>query len=132
MSFKRVRRRVLVVDDNTMAQTIFGHILRRSSYDVECVGNGVAAIDQASKSCFDIILMDLQMPGMDGFQTAKHIRALTAYVATPIIAVTANCSKDYRDLCREQGIQGFLAKPVQPLELVSTVAKFLEASHAIN
>ena len=132
MSFKRIRRRVLVVDDNTMAQTIFGHILRRSSYDVECVGNGVAAIDQASKSCFDIILMDLQMPGMDGFQTAKHIRALSAYVATPIIAVTANCSKDYRDLCRQQGIQGFLAKPVQPRELVSTVEKFLEAPQAIN
>ncbi len=132
MSFQRVRRRVLVVDDNTMAQTIFGHILRRAAYDVECVGNGLAAIDQASKFSFDVILMDLQMPGMDGFQTSKHIRALSAYVATPIIAVTANCSKDYRDLCREQGIQGFLAKPVQPLELVSTVAKFLEASHAIN
>lgn len=126
-NLKQVRGRVLVVDDNTMAQTIFGHILQRSSYAVECVGNGVAAIDQASRSRFDVILMDLQMPGMDGFQTAKHIRALPAYVQTPIIAVTANCSKDYRDLCREQGMQGFLAKPVQPRELVSTVEKFLTA-----
>jgi CheY-like chemotaxis protein/anti-sigma regulatory factor (Ser/Thr protein kinase) len=131
-NFKRIRGRILVVDDNTMAQTIFGHILRRASYDVECVGNGVAAIDQASKFTFDIILMDLQMPGMDGYQTSKHIRALPAYAATPIIAVTANCSKDYRDLCHEQGIQGFLAKPVQPRELVSTVEKFLEASPAIH
>jgi len=131
-NLKRLRGRVLVVDDNTMAQTIFGHILRRSSYDVECVGNGVAAIDQASQSRFDVILMDLQMPRMDGFQTAKHIRALPAYVKTPIIAVTANCSKDYRDLCREQGMQGFLAKPVQPRELVSTVEKFVELSQAIS
>jgi len=123
---------ILVVDDNTMAQTIFGHILRRSSYDVECAGNGVAAIDQASQSRFDVILMDLQMPRMDGFQTAKHIRALPAYVKTPIIAVTANCSKDYRDLCREQGMQGFLAKPVQPRELVSTVEKFVELSQALS
>jgi CheY-like chemotaxis protein len=132
MNLKKLKRRVLVVDDNTMAQTIFGHILRRSSFDVECVGNGVAAIEQASRSRFDIILMDLQMPGMDGFQTAQHIRALSAYVATPIIAVTANCSKDYRDLCRQQGMQGFLAKPVQPRELVSTVEKFLDASPALN
>lgn len=124
---KRVRGRVLVVDDNTMAQTIFGHILQRSSYDVECVGNGVAAIDQVSRSRFDVILMDLQMPGMDGFQTVKHIRALPAYVQTPIIAVTANCSKDYRDLCHQQGMQGFLAKPVQPKELVSMVEKFVTA-----
>jgi CheY-like chemotaxis protein len=131
-NLKKVRGRVLVVDDNTMAQTIFGHILRRSSYDVECVGNGVAAIDKASQSRFDVILMDLQMPRMDGFQTAKHIRAIPAYVATPIIAVTANCSKDYSDLCRESGMQGFLAKPVQPRELVSTVEKFLELSQALN
>jgi CheY-like chemotaxis protein len=125
-NLQRRRGRVLVVDDNTMAQTIFGHILQRSSYDVECVGNGVAAIDQASRSRFDVILMDLQMPGMDGFQTARHIRELPAYIETPIIAVTANCSKDYRDLCHQQGMQGFLAKPVQPKELVSTVDRFLE------
>ncbi len=131
-TLKRVKGRVLVVDDNTMAQTIFGHILRRSLYDVECVGNGAAAIDKVSQSRFDVILMDLQMPRMDGFQTAKHIRALPAYLATPIIAVTANCSKDYRDLCRETGMQGFLAKPVQPRELVSTVEKFLELSQALN
>jgi CheY-like chemotaxis protein len=131
-NIKRVKARVLVVDDNTMAQTIFGHILRRSSYDVECVGNGVAAIDKVCQSRFDIILMDLQMPRMDGFQTARHIRALPAYLATPIIAVTANCSKDYRELCRQTGMQGFLAKPVQPRELVSTVEKFLELSQALN
>jgi len=69
----------------------------------------------------------LQMPGIDGFQTARHIRALPAYVDTPIIAVTANCSKDYRNLCQQQGMQGFLAKPVQPKELVATVDRFLES-----
>jgi CheY-like chemotaxis protein len=124
-NLKRHRGRVLIVDDNTMAQTIFGHILQRSSYEVECVGNGVAAIDQASRFHFDAILMDLQMPRMDGFQTAKHIRELPAHAETPIIAITANCSKDYRDLCLKQGMQGFLAKPVQPRELVSMVEKFL-------
>jgi len=129
-SFKRVRGQVLVVDDDSVAQTIATHVLRRHAYDVECVCNGPAAIDKASRETFDLILMDLQMPGMDGFQTAKYIRTLPAYAKTPIIAVTANCSSDYRDKCFEMGMQGFLAKPVRSRELVQTVEKYLVAHEA--
>jgi CheY-like chemotaxis protein len=99
--------------------------LRRHDYEVECVCNGPAAIDKVSRSTFDLILMDLQMPGMDGFQTAKYIRAIPAYAETPIIAVTANCSSDYRDRCMQTGMQGFLAKPVQSRELVKAVERHL-------
>ena len=125
VDFKRTRGQVLVVDDDSVAQTIASHVLRRHSYEVECVCNGQAAIDKASHSTFDLILMDLQMPGMDGFQTAKHIRSIPAYAKTPIIAVTANCSSDYRDRCLSNGMQGFLSKPVQSRELVLTVERHL-------
>lgn len=125
VDIKRVRGRLLVVDDDSVAQTIATHVLRRHSYDVECVCNGAAAIDKASHSSFDLILMDLQMPGMDGFQTATHIRAIPDYAETPIIAVTANCSSDFRDRCFKIGMQGFLAKPVQSKELVQAVEKHL-------
>jgi CheY-like chemotaxis protein len=125
IDFKPARGRLLVVDDDSVAQTIATHVLRRHSYDVECVCNGLAAIDKASRSSFDLILMDLQMPGMDGFQTATRIRAIPAYAETPIIAVTANCSSDFRDRCFEIGMQGFLAKPVQSKELVQAVEKHL-------
>jgi len=124
-ALKRVRGQVLVVDDDSVAQTIASHVLRRHSFDVECVCNGAAAIDKASRSSYDLILMDLQMPGMDGFQTATYIRAIPAYATTPIIAVTANCSSDYRDRCMKTGMNGFLAKPVQSRELVQTVERFL-------
>jgi CheY-like chemotaxis protein/anti-sigma regulatory factor (Ser/Thr protein kinase) len=125
VDFKRVRGHLLVVDDDSVAQTIASHVLRRHSYDVECVCNGAAAIDKVSRSTFDLILMDLQMPGMDGFQTATYIRGMPDYAETPIIAVTANCSSDYRDRCIKTGMQGFLAKPVQSRELVQAVERHL-------
>jgi CheY-like chemotaxis protein/anti-sigma regulatory factor (Ser/Thr protein kinase) len=125
VDFKRVRGHLLVVDDDSVAQTIASHVLRRHAYEVECVCNGPAAIDKATRSSFDLILMDLQMPGMDGFQTASYIRAIPAHADTPIIAVTANCSSDYRDRCMKTGMQGFLAKPVQSRELVQAVERYL-------
>jgi len=125
LEIQSVRGYLLVVDDDSVAQTIASHVLRRRSYDVECVGNGAAAIDRVSHARFDLILMDLQMPGMDGFQTATYIRRIPAYAETPIIAVTANCSSDYRDRCLKTGMQGFLAKPVQSRELVQAVERHL-------
>jgi CheY-like chemotaxis protein len=123
---RKNRGRVLVVDDNNVAQTIASHALRRQSFEVQCAGDGLEALDVASKSQFDVILMDLQMPGWDGFQTAERIRALPGYGETPIIAVTANCSDENRARCAEVGMQDFLAKPVRTRELVQTVEKYLE------
>ena len=128
MELKPVRGRVLVVDDNSMAQMVASHALRRQSFEVQCAADGMHAVDAASQSHFDVILMDLQMPGIDGFETVERIRRLPGYGATPIIAVTANCSSDYRDRCANSGMQDFLAKPVRTRDLVQTVEKYLEAS----
>jgi CheY-like chemotaxis protein len=118
---------VLVVDDDVISRTIVSHVLSRRSLDVVCVNDGPAAIRAASASRYDLILMDLQMPGMDGFQTAHRLRELSGYRSTPVLAVTANCSSDYRDRCVQHGMQGFLSKPVQSSELVQTVEKYLAA-----
>ena len=120
----RPRRRILVVDDNSIAQTIASHALRRHSYEVHIAGDGETALEAAASSVFDLILLDLQMPGLDGFQTAERLRQMPEYVETPIVAVTANCSEDYRDRCREYGMQGFLAKPVRTKDLVQTVQQY--------
>jgi CheY-like chemotaxis protein/two-component sensor histidine kinase len=121
------RGRVLVVDDDEIARTIVRHILGRRALDVDCVADGPAAINAALRSQYDLILLDLQMPGMDGFQTAHRLRELANHRETPIVAVTANCSSDFRDRCARQGMQGFLSKPVQSSELVQTVEKYLAA-----
>jgi CheY-like chemotaxis protein len=121
------RGRVLVVDDNSIAQTIASHALRRQFFEVECAGNGRLAVEAASKTRFDVILMDLQMPGWDGFETAEQIRRLPGYRETPIIAVTANCSDDYRARTVRCGMQDFLPKPVRTRDLVQAVEKHLPA-----
>jgi len=123
---RKCRGRVLVIDDNSVAQTIASHALRRQSYEVECAGDGLEALNAASKSRFDVILMDLQMPGWDGFETAARIRELVDYRETPIIAVTANCSDENRARCASCGMQDFLAKPVRTRDLVQAVEKYLE------
>jgi CheY-like chemotaxis protein len=127
---KKSRGRVLVVDDNSIAQTIACHALRRQSFEVECAGDGRAALESASKTRFDVILMDLQMPGWDGFETVEQIRQLPGYRETPIIAVTANCSDDYRARSVRCGMQDFLAKPVRTRDLVQAVEKHLAEAAA--
>jgi CheY-like chemotaxis protein len=122
---KKSRGRVLVVDDNSIAQTIASHALRRQCFEVECAGNGREALEAASRTRFDVILMDLQMPGWDGFETTEQIRLLPGYRETPIIAVTANCSDDYRARTVRCGMQDFLAKPVRTRDLVQAVEKHL-------
>jgi len=122
------RGRILVVDDNSVAQTIASKVLVRNGYEVEIAGDGLAAVQKASGSKFDLILMDLQMPGMDGFETLKNLRSLPDYWDTPVLALTANCSSDYREMCLRHGMGGFLSKPVQSRELVQAVEKYLPPS----
>jgi two-component system, sensor histidine kinase len=129
---KKTRGRVLVIDDNRVAQTIASHALRRQSFEVQCVDDGFEAVDAASKSQFDVILIDLQMPGWDGFETAGHLRELPGYRETPIIAVTANCSDENRARCASCGMQDFLAKPVRTRDLVQIVEKYLEQEATVG
>jgi CheY-like chemotaxis protein len=127
---KKSRGRVLVIDDNRVAQTIASHALGRQSFEVQCAGDGFAAFETAKKSQFDVILIDLQMPGWDGFETAARIRELPGYRETPIIAVTANCSDENRARCASCGMQDFLAKPVRTRDLVQLVEKYVEQEAA--
>jgi CheY-like chemotaxis protein len=132
LEIKTSRGRILVIDDNNVAQTIASHALRRQSFEVQCAGDGLEALDAASKSQFDVILMDLKMPGWDGFETAGRIRKLPGYRETPIIAVTANCSDENRARCASCGMQDFLAKPVRTRDLVQTVGKYLEQEASVG
>jgi CheY-like chemotaxis protein/two-component sensor histidine kinase len=127
---QQLRGDILVVDDNLVAQTIASHVLRRHSFDVQCAGDGKAAFQAASRHQFNLILMDLQMPGWDGFETTEQIRTLPGYSDIPIIALTANSSSDFEVRCLDSGMQGFLAKPVRTKDLVAAVEQYLEKSSA--
>ena len=119
------RARILVVEDNTVAQTVIRQFLKRGRYDVVCADSGQAAIEACSAGHFDLILMDLQMPAMSGLEATAAIRQLPGYTNVPITALTANSSDEYRSLCKQAGMQGFMSKPVQPDELLGAVRRLL-------
>jgi len=117
---------VLVVEDNKVSQTVVSHVLRRHGIGVHCADSGAEALQAAAALKFDLILMDLQMPDLDGLETTALIRKLPEYENVPILALTANYSDVYREMAKECGLQAFLSKPVQGTELISTVNRFLK------
>ncbi|MCQ2005497.1 ATP-binding protein [Rhizobium sp. NRK18] len=107
------RHRVLLVEDNRVNQQVAMRFLDRLGQDVVIAANGAEAVSMATSSSFDIILMDMQMPVMDGIQATIEIRKGSGLNAeTPIVAMTANASDDDRQQCRQAGMQGFESKPI--------------------
>jgi CheY-like chemotaxis protein len=121
-----MNRRILVVEDNPVAQTITMQALRKCGFEADCASSGKEAVAAAGGVFYDLVLMDLQMPEMDGFQTTAAIRSLDAYRNVPIIALTANSSTDYRDLCVHQGFDGFLSKPIRSKDLIAAIERYLD------
>ena len=101
---------VLSVDDNRIMQDIHGDIFKHFSKKVSVAMSGQEAIDMIKRDRFDLILLDLHMPKMNGIDTAKAIRA--SGVNTPIIAVTGNDATEDRAACQAVGINGFVPKPI--------------------
>jgi CheY-like chemotaxis protein len=118
-------RNILVVDDDRVAQTVISHVLRRHCFRVTCASSGAEGLRLASMQKFDLILTDLQIPGMDGMETAVLLRGLPGYESAPILALTATDADQCRELCERCGMQGFLSKPVHPADLVAYVKRFL-------
>ncbi len=126
-NLRRGKPRILLVEDNKVSQMIVVHMLERNEFEADCADSGMAALKAASSYRYDLILMDLQMPGMDGFEATHRLRRLPGYESIPILALTANSSSEFYELCRKHGMQAFLSKPVQPQELIQTVQQYLVA-----
>ncbi len=121
--------RVLLVEDNETNQQIAVELLATVGIDVElaCAGNeAVDRLRDVAGDYYDLILMDLEMPGMDGHQATLALRQNPQLHHLPIIAMTAHAMADVRQRCMDEGMQDFLAKPVQPNALFTTLARWLE------
>ena len=117
--------RVLVVEDNLVNQRLIGRLLQKWGHDVTIVSSGEQAVDATAASAFDLVLMDVQMPGMDGFEATQAIRSREAATGAPhllIIAITAHAMKGDRERCLEAGMDGYVSKPVEAAELQRTIA----------
>ncbi len=117
--------RVLVVDDVPVNREIARLMLTIAGCEVVEADSGAAAVEAARCEVFDIILMDLQMPGMDGIAATREIRGLGGEAArTPIIAMTANVMQDQVQFCLASGMDGHLGKPFRQADLIDTVRRF--------
>lgn len=117
--------RVLMVDDNRISRQVVGRMLERASCDVTFAGSGHEGIELACAHSFDLILMDMQMPGMDGLSATRTIRSAPNCRNVPIVALTANTTNEDREACFDAGMQGFLAKPVHRDELLASIAALI-------
>lgn len=120
------RLRILLVEDNRVNQLVAMRFLDRLGQEVVVAGDGAEAVSIAKEQAFDVILMDMQMPVMDGIEATRRIIAEGGHcAATPIIAMTANASDDDRRRCIEAGMAGFESKPVTIERLRSVIQSIL-------
>jgi two-component system, sensor histidine kinase and response regulator len=128
---KTSQARILIAEDNRVNQELAVEILTMSGYQCEVVPNGLLAVEHVMSDVYDLVLMDMQMPEMDGVEAAKAIRRGSPDTATrirdiPIIALTANAMKQDRDKCLDAGMNDYLSKPLNPMELLDKIERLLE------
>lgn len=118
---------VLLVEDNPVNQRLATRMLEKRGHRVVLTGNGREALEAIAKSSFDLVLMDVQMPEMDGFQATAAIREkeIATGVHLPVIALTAHAMKGDREKCLAAGMDGYLAKPIRPRELDNVLERCL-------
>ena len=114
-----------MVEDNEINQDIAKEILEDYGFIVEVANHGGEAVEKARHGCYKLILMDVQMPVMDGFEATRIIRQLPECKSVPILAMTANVYEKDRINCKEAGMDDFIAKPFDPEELYNTILRWL-------
>lgn len=117
---------VLVVDDNPVGIAVVRHALKKYPIELHTATSGEQAIAEASRHHHNLILMDLQMPGMNGLEASAAIRKLPGYENVPILALTADMSDEVRRECYQNGMQGFLTKPIQSGSLWAAIRSELK------
>ena len=124
-------QRVLVVDDNEVNLMIAGELLSQAGLQVETAENGAQALEWVQRGDFDLVFMDVHMPGMDGLETVRRWRAMEGSTRTPVIALTANVLEQTRQECMSAGMDDFVAKPVAKAVLAAVVARWLPQARGL-
>lgn len=122
--------RILIVDDLRFNREYSASILQEAGFVVDNAEDGAVGLDLATRNCYDLILMDIQMPNMDGLESTRRIRSFPHCSKVPILAVTANTMDEDRKRCFEAGMNDFLPKPYLPSQLLGLVRKWLRQNSA--
>ncbi|NYE60187.1 signal transduction histidine kinase/ligand-binding sensor domain-containing protein/DNA-binding response OmpR family regulator/HPt (histidine-containing phosphotransfer) domain-containing protein [Duganella sp. 1224] len=127
VAIQRIRAaQVLVVDDNAINQQVAAEILQRAGVRVDLAGSGEEAARMTDAGAYDAVLMDIQMPDMDGYQATALIRRNERHAALPIIAMTAHAVAGYRERCLERGMNDYVTKPIDPDTLYAVLATWVQ------
>lgn len=122
---------ILVAEDNEMNQKLIATILKKSGYNFKLAQNGVQALEMYQNETFDLVLMDCQMPEMDGFVATEMIRQFEKEKSnhrTPIIALTANAMVGDRERCLKKGMDDFLTKPFRMKDILGLIERWTDSS----
>ena len=121
-------RRVLLVEDNLINQVVARTVLEQQGMVVRIANNGHEAIEMALAEVFDLILMDVQMPQMDGLEATQRMRTYPQLAETPIIAMTAHAMREDKDRCLAAGMSDYLSKPIDEAVLFRTMSRYLTSA----
>jgi ABC-type amino acid transport substrate-binding protein/DNA-binding response OmpR family regulator/anti-sigma regulatory factor (Ser/Thr protein kinase) len=127
LGLRQLTGEVLLVEDNPVNQQVAQEILSQMGLEVEIVGNGLEAIDALQRRDYDLVLMDIQMPEMDGYETTRRIRAEPSYDKLPVIAMTAHAMSGERERCLAAGMNEHISKPIDPARLFAVLNRWLKS-----
>jgi CheY-like chemotaxis protein len=116
---------ILIVEDNEANRLLAGAVLERAGHRVEMAGNAQEALDRLATASPDLILMDVQMPGMDGLTLTRRLKGDTRTADIPVIALTALAMTGDREKTLEAGCSGYISKPINTRTFATEVARFL-------
>jgi len=118
--------RVLLAEDNELNQQVAAELLMDAGLQVDIAVNGVEALAMAQRGSYELVLMDMQMPEMDGIAATRAIRALPALANLPVVAMTANAMQADRELCMQAGMVDYIVKPIEPDELWRVLLRWIQ------
>jgi CheY-like chemotaxis protein/HPt (histidine-containing phosphotransfer) domain-containing protein len=120
--------RILLAEDNVANQMVASEILNQAGFSVEVAGDGQAAVESCLRQDYAAVLMDVQMPEMDGIEATTQIRKTLTAEKLPIIAMTANAMRGDREACLAAGMNDYVSKPINSIELLNTLKKWIPRS----
>lgn len=116
---------ILVIDDNPANLDLANYLLRMAGYEVASASDGAAGLQRAKSARFDLVLSDILMPKMDGYELARQFKSDPGLAATPLIAVTALAMRGDRERIVDAGFDGYISKPIDPQQFLGEIRRYL-------
>lgn len=116
---------ILAADDSPSIQRMITLTLETNGHDVTTADDGALALEEAKSDEYDLVITDINMPNMGGFELIKHLRELDDYQLTPILCLTTESSEEYKTRGRDAGANGWLLKPFEPDDLIENIERLI-------